>query len=391
MADSTFIKRVRLRNYRSIASCDVQLGPLNFLVGPNGSGKSNFLDALRFVSDCLNDTLNQAISKRGGLYEMQWRSSELVNPPDIHIEIEFAMPDGSEGRYALCIGLGGPLQSEVLGLTRPGFPEISYEVRRGQVLHSSINPPPAAQPDRLYLINASGVPELRPVYDALIRMRFYNVNPDHIRVPGQQTAPQMLLPDGANLASVLHEIEQLDIGTKQRIEEYLGAVVPGISEVAIEMDVHKRPALDFRQYASDGEHRLRFPANNMSDGTLRALGNLVALFQFANGERIRPSLIGIEEPETALHPAAAGVLRDSFREASRSTQVLVTSHSSDLLDDPSIPEGQIIAVATKDGATRIGVIDAASRSVLRDRLFTIGELLRLDQLQPEPGCDRVEA
>ena len=54
MKDSTFITRVILKNYKSIAACDVQLQPLTFLVGRNGSGKSNFLDALRFVTDALN-------------------------------------------------------------------------------------------------------------------------------------------------------------------------------------------------------------------------------------------------------------------------------------------------------------------------------------------------
>src|SRR5580700_756789 len=32
-----FISRVRLKNYKSIAECDVSLGPLTILVGPNGS------------------------------------------------------------------------------------------------------------------------------------------------------------------------------------------------------------------------------------------------------------------------------------------------------------------------------------------------------------------
>ncbi|WP_343414230.1 AAA family ATPase [Candidatus Amarolinea dominans] len=53
MRDATFLRRVVLQNYKSIAGCDVQLGPLTFLVGPNGAGKSNFLDALRFVADAL--------------------------------------------------------------------------------------------------------------------------------------------------------------------------------------------------------------------------------------------------------------------------------------------------------------------------------------------------
>ena len=47
MTHPIFLKRVILTNYKSIAKCSVELGPLNFLVGPNGAGKSNFLDALR--------------------------------------------------------------------------------------------------------------------------------------------------------------------------------------------------------------------------------------------------------------------------------------------------------------------------------------------------------
>ena len=61
MSDSTFLTRVTLRNYKSIAACQVEMRQLMFLVGPNGAGKSNFLDALRFVADALNTTLDNAI------------------------------------------------------------------------------------------------------------------------------------------------------------------------------------------------------------------------------------------------------------------------------------------------------------------------------------------
>lgn len=53
MEDRRLVTRVVLRNYKSIAVCDVSPAQLTFLVGPNGSGKGNFLDALRFVSDSL--------------------------------------------------------------------------------------------------------------------------------------------------------------------------------------------------------------------------------------------------------------------------------------------------------------------------------------------------
>ena len=61
-----FVRRVKLRNYKSIGRCDVELGPLTVLVGHNGSGKSNFLDALAFVSDSLRTSLDHALRERGG-------------------------------------------------------------------------------------------------------------------------------------------------------------------------------------------------------------------------------------------------------------------------------------------------------------------------------------
>ena len=60
-ADRGLVTRVAIRNYKSIAACDVRPGPLSFLVGPNGSGKSNFLDALRFVADALRGSLGDAL------------------------------------------------------------------------------------------------------------------------------------------------------------------------------------------------------------------------------------------------------------------------------------------------------------------------------------------
>ena len=61
----------------------------------------------------------------------------------------------------------------------------------------------------------------------------------------------------------------------------------------------------------------------MSDGTMRALGVLIALFQ-GNPDYL-PKLVGIEEPETALHPAASAALREALQKASERTQVIVTS------------------------------------------------------------------
>lgn len=71
----SFLRRVRLKNYKSIATCDIALGPLVALVGRNGSGKSNFLDSLRLVADGLSTTLDHALRERGGLAEVRRHST----------------------------------------------------------------------------------------------------------------------------------------------------------------------------------------------------------------------------------------------------------------------------------------------------------------------------
>jgi predicted ATPase len=94
-------------------------------------------------------------------------------------------------------------------------------------------------------------------------------------------------------------------------------------------------------------------------------------------------LVGIEEPEVALHPAAAGILLDSILDASEHSQVIVTSHSPELLNHKELPVESILAVVAEKGQTQIAHLDVAGRNALTQHLFTAGELLRLNQLQPD--------
>ena len=385
MKDSTFITRVVLKNYKSIAACDVQLGPLTFLVGRNGSGKSNFLDALRFVADALNLDLGHAIRDRGGINDVRRRSRG--HPNHFSIRLEFVLPEGLTGHYAFRIGTRSPggyeVQTEECGIQNEKLltPEEYFRVESGTVVDTSVEVAPAAATDRLYLVNASGLPEFRPVYDAFSRMGFYNLNPDKVRDLQDPDPRDMLLRDGSNLTSVLTKLSPI---VKKNIEEYLSGVVPGIHTVDVK-GFGPKETLEFRQDVAGDTYRWRFLANNMSDGTLRVLGILVALFQGDDDTQKRVTLVGIEEPETALHPGAVAVLLDGLRDAAHRTQVIITTHSPELLDDKHLDVNSILAVEAHDGDTVIAPVDEASRSVVQDRLFTAGELLRSNQLQPDPA------
>ena len=142
--------------------------------------------------------------------------------------------------------------------------------------------------------------------------------------------------------------------------------------------------LEFRQEVRGDPHPWRFLAHNVSDGTLRVLGVLVALYQGIDTKSVNAKLVGIEEPEGSLHPAAAGVLTDVLCEASERIQVVITSHSADLLDRDTIPSDSILAVISENGETKIARLDAAGRTALRDGLFTAGEMLRMNQFLPDP-------
>lgn len=385
MKDSTFLQRVMLKNYKSIAACDVQLGPLVFLVGPNGAGKSNFLDALRFVADALRSSLDHALRDRGGINDVRRRSGG--HPTHFGMRLNFVLRSGERGHYAFRIGSqrggGFEVQQEECFVYELGGRH--FRVENGNLTSTSIKTVPAASSDRLYLVNASGLPEFRPVYDAFSNMGFYNLNPDRIRDLQPPDAGKLLARDGSNLASVLGQLETSNPAAKLRIEEYLSKIVPGVRRVEQRV-IGPKETLEFGQDVAGSAFPWRFLAANMSDGTLRALGILVALLQSGDGNSAGSyvPLVGIEEPELALHPAAAGVLIDSLRDASRSTQVLVTSHSPDLLDNPQLETATILAVVADAGATTIGPLDEAGKSALRDRLFTAGELLRLNQLAPDP-------
>jgi predicted ATPase len=393
------LTRVRLRHYRSIAGADVRVGRLLLLVGPNGSGKSNFLDALRLVSEGLQTSLDQALRARGGVGEVRRRSTG--HPTHAVIELDF-QGAGFTGEYGFEIAAakgGGYRISREWCLVRPHpgassgaahppleppFETVGFRVENGQVVEPADAVMPPASDQRLYLVAAAGLGPFRLVFDGLAGISVFSLNPDAMRMPQTPDAGDFLRRDGSNVASVLHRLEHRhgrgpdDV---RRIADYLQRIVPGMHGVS-RADLGNWETLEFTQEVPGARHPWRFQAQSVSDGTLRALGVLVALFA-GTGSTLSP--VGIEEPESALHPAAAGVLMDALRDASERRQVLVTSHSPDLLDRHDIAPSELCAVRSVGGETRIGPLDAAGALALRERLYTPGELLRTDQLLPEPG------
>ena len=378
--EKPFISRVAINNYKSIAHCDVQLGALQFLVGRNGSGKSNFLDALAFVRDALEfNNLEKAVYKA---YARVWdvsRSQQKGEELNFSMEIEFNLSNGANGVFAFhLVGTGiSYIVTKESCWIKQGDESTDYKTQNGVLSDNDPKLFPPVALDRLYLQNMSAYDTFRPLYNALRTMGIYNFVPQHVPTLDNTNSNSLLMSDGKNITQVISELTDV---AKNRIKEYLQLVVPDVCDFYFREAVGGRgdKFLEFQHKAGT------FPHESMSDGTMRALCVLTALLQERkSGENNHPVLIGIEEPETGLHASAVGVLWDAMMEAADMRQVIIATHSAEMLDDREIEIEQILPVEMRDTKTVIAPLENITKDMLREHLTTVGELLRQDHLQPE--------
>lgn len=369
------VREVQIRNYKSIGQATVTLGGLTILVGANGAGKSNFLDALAFVSDCLTDSVELAFKSRGGLASVRRRSGghpthigiRLIADLDAHTVADYSFEIAAERGEQFSVARERCHVEEFMGEAH------LFEVERGHFKTPIEGIRPSVAPDRLALFAASATPEFRPVYDFLAGMRFYSIVPSELRKLQPPDAGDVLRPDGSNAAAVLKRIKAESPDRYRRINSLLATAVSGIQS-AEHKSVGQWETVEFRQDVGQ-KHPWTFDALNVSDGTLRLLGLLVAIYQPG-----RATVLGIEEPEATVHPAVTEQILEVLVDAARFRQVVVTTHSPDLLDF-RVEDDQLRVVTNPQNTTVIAGLADTSRRAIREHLFTTGELLRVGELQ----------
>jgi predicted ATPase len=385
------ITRVQVKNYRSIADVDVSLGPLTVLVGRNGTGKSTFLDVLRFVRDALRHGLDDAILNRHGITALRRWSPR--KPYDVEITLTVEEPD-FWGKYSFVIGSGRGGAYRVkrehysFGKTRSSLME-EYEIKERKwislpdFLKAGRSNLPLAEPNFLSVPKAVmfvGYQAARIVFDS-VEGNFYNISPDTLREPQKPSDERILREDGANLASVLRQIKRDKMWLPDLIAA-LGRVTEGITDIRVSPAggymITELKHEDISKAPSANNKAPWFSLAQESDGTLRMLAMLVALYQ--SGPYQTP--IGLEEPENALHPGALAVLSDVLREAALRNQIIITTQSPDLISHFTVDELRI--VEREHGITQIGPIDEIQRETIEEELFSSSDLLRIQDLRREP-------
>ena len=384
MSPPSLLSSLTLRRFRSVPAEVLEFDNPTFLVGRNGSGKSNLADALSFLSEAMASPLEAVFARRGGVSAVGHRSSARSRPagPGLKVEINAAE---FHATYAFEARATKPHGFEVVReqcVVRPqSGPKHWFDRDRSGFRSSVPSLRPATDQHALVLPLIGGDARFGGVPRFLSGVRICRIEPALLREAQAPDAGVRLCPTGRNAASVLRRIERESPQDWSTLLALLRAIVPGTESVRPRQSGN-RLALEFTQDSGRNEP-VRFPARNMSHGTLRAVGLLAAVFQ-----RPAPSVLVIEEPEATMPPNAIGAVLDLLRLASRRTQVVAATHSPELLDAKWIEDRHLRIVAWENGATRVARLSQAASGCLRDRLMGAGELFRANALTAEPTLER---
>lgn len=350
--------RLKLENWRNFLSVDVPLAQRVFLVGPNASGKSNLLDALRFLRDVADRAggLRRAIEERRGIDSI--RSLHAPRPsarwmppstrsgysgpffPPVLIEVEAEIED-QRWRYSLALDLDGRIASEEVDgpegalLRRPAAddlqdPELLTETHLEQI---SANKP------------------FRKLAELFASVEYTHIVPELVRQP-RAPARQAVWRDPYG-SKLLESMSTLSKEERERrlsfLQSQLVKVIPQLEQLLYAPEQNGTPHLCARFMPSRSPYGFH-DETELSDGTLRLIGLLWIL-----GAGASPLLL--EEPEMSLHAAAVRQLPQVLaRVASRmDRQILVSTHSEEMLSDTGIDPSEILILTPGDQGTSVSV------------------------------------
>lgn len=340
------IERIHLRNLLSFGplSEPIELQPLNVFIGPNGSGKSNFLDAINLVRSTPDDVW-ATIRAGGGAAE--WIHKGKDHDPPASVEL-IARVGPNRIRYYVVImkdenGKFSIGDEEVVALGEEekmlfGFREDEH---RG-VTTDDYDFTKSVLAQYRDPFGRSPMTQLARAFSKIRCYRGWPITPGSpLRNPQRTDGPAAyLLEDGSNLGLVLNRIS-LEPSAWRRLRQTLRSIYEDIDDIAFEIDSSTVRVLI-------REKHFVTTSSRMSDGTLRFLCLLSVLL-----DPNPAPLICIDEPELGLHPDVIHKVADLLRDASTRTQLIVTTHSRELLDALS-DEPECVSVFERvDGQTTV--------------------------------------
>ena len=318
---------IRAKNFKSFKDLDIRLDNLNVLIGANASGKSNFVQLFTFIRDILMSGLENAISIQGGAKYLRNINCGEGDQISIGLSIEHDLVASlvrSEYRLSLAFSGGRQvaiIEDELRSESRDGA--VSTIRRVGNQYQTEGDPGPLQ--GFLPAMQTEDVRHPRLLIEYLpwfIGLRSIGTYDIDSKAPknGVFGLPSELEPEADNLAIVLDRILS-DDEDRRKLMNFLKDALPFAEGLDIE-------ALSDRSLLFKMQERFSnqaMPAAFLSDGTIDMIALIVILY-FE-----RKPLVIIEEAERNLHPSLMSRLVEYFEDASRRKQILITTHSPEIV------------------------------------------------------------
>ncbi len=343
------LTELKLRRFRSFREQSVPLQRLNLFIGANASGKSALLDALRFLGEAVRShSFHDAVATRGGILHLAWKGESAH-------AVETSVTVRGEATWEWRVRL---LRKEYDFVVEENVQEIRESAAPVQLLAANAGSGWWWSGERRERVSLRQSPKgcalaaaaadasfpARGLAEFARRWGFFDPNPFLLRRDWAGMNGGGLDPYGRNLAETLHAMHQDAPETLNRIVDATRAIV------GAPLRIEPRES-EGRFYFVQHEEGLRFPVHQIgaSSGTLRMLALMTALLGDAEAK-----LVGMEEPENYLHPAALEALMEHVAWTSDRVQFVVTTHAPFVLDVVGDPSAVRVVRRDADNGTTVG-------------------------------------
>ena len=372
MSNGKLFQNLKVSGFLSFGpkGIDLPMEPLNVLIGPNGSGKSNFLEVFALLKAAPRD-ISEHLLRMDGSSELLWKGFKSSSISTVNATVDY--PQRGLLQHSMTLADGGgrlvvigekidppggdenepsyirPIEKSSRGL----FLEFPDDFRAGESLLSFTATPEYKTPRYL-----------NEQYSQIRIYRNWSFGPTaRSRYPCDTHGRSEFLNDGPqgpeNLALVLSNIRGED---RRRFVTALQGLFDGIVDVSC--PVTGGTVSLFLEERDGGQ----VPASRLSDGTLQYLCLLSVLTHPKP-----PPFVAIEEPELGLHPDAVAQIAELLVDASRRTQLVVTTHSRMLIDALSDYPSSVVVCEKHNGESRFERLDGNRLQSWLDK-FSLGDL-----------------
>jgi predicted ATPase len=372
------LTRLHVQNYRSLVDVDLELRDLAVVIGPNGAGKTSLLELFQFLHQGSQGELSGFLEEQGGFQAVLSRRKEAKS-----LKLSFEAIVGTERRstqmyYDFLLasqGVGYEIIQERLG--RKG----ESAIQRGKALYDQPGNVPShnLRSTELELAQtsfASASKVFNLLRTGLTNIRYYGfleVGPRGIiRLPQSLTPATRPGPNGENLFSALYNLRINYEEVYERIESLLRQAFPGYKRLEFPVVGAGQVTLAWADANADKP----FYPNQLSEGTLRFLWLITVLLAPPT-----PSVILLDEPEVSLHPELLKLLAALLQDASAAGQIVVATHSSDLIR--WLKPAEVLIADKEDGQTRFTWADSLNLDKWLAE-YTLSELWLMGNLGGRP-------